>query len=159
MYAYIAVTHRSVSPVLVKTDAGVQRLVYYVSKSPQEADIRYLSFKKAILVIVHAIRKLPHYFQAHIVIILTQLPLQAFLQRSNHTGRIVKCGTILEAFNIKYLPRTAIKRQVLANLVAEFTKCTEETWIEDSKVSRVWVLAVSIPYPPSWKIYTDRATN
>ena len=33
-------------------------------------------------------------------------------------GRI----TVLEAFDIKYMPRTPVKGQVLMNLVAEFTK-------------------------------------
>ena len=33
-------------------------------------------------------------------------------------GRI----TVLRAFDIKYMPRTPIKGQVLANLVAKFTK-------------------------------------
>ena len=36
-------------------------------------------------------------------------------------GRIVKWGTVLGAFDIKYMPRTSVKGQVLADLVAEFT--------------------------------------
>ena len=37
---------------------------------------------------------------------------------------IIKYGriTVLGAFDIKYMPRTPIKGQVLANLVAEFTE-------------------------------------
>ena len=31
-------------------------------------------------------------------------------------------GTILGAFDIKYMPRTSVKGQVLVNLVAEFAK-------------------------------------
>ena len=34
-------------------------------------------------------------------------------------------GTILRAFDIKYMSRTAIKGQVLTDLVAEFTKHPE----------------------------------
>ena len=37
-------------------------------------------------------------------------------------GKIAKWGTILEAFDIKYMPRTSVKSQVLADLVAEFAK-------------------------------------
>ena len=33
---------------------------------------------------------------------------------------------ILGAFDIKYMPRTSIKGQVLADLVAEFAECPEE---------------------------------
>ena len=71
---------------------------------------------------VQATRKLPHYFQAHIVIVLTQLPLRSILWSANYTGRIAKWGTILEAFDIKYMPRTSVKGQVLADLVVEFTE-------------------------------------
>ena len=78
--------------------------------------------EKAILAVVLGTRKLPHYFQAHIVVVLTQLLLKAILRSINYTGRIAKWGTILRAFNIKYMPRTSVKGQVLADLVAEFTE-------------------------------------
>ena len=71
---------------------------------------------------VHATRKLPHYFQSHTVVVLTQLPLRYLLRSADYTGRIAKWGTILRAFDIKYMPRTSVKGQVLANLVAEFAK-------------------------------------
>ena len=79
LFAYIAVAPHAVSLVLVRDDNGVQRPVYYVSKSLHEAEVRYLPLEKAILAIVHATRKLPHYFQVHTVIVLTQLPLRAVL--------------------------------------------------------------------------------
>ena len=47
---------------------------------------------------------------------------QSLLRRVDYTGRIAKWGTILGAFDIKYMPRTSIKGQVLADLVAEFTE-------------------------------------
>ena len=57
---------------------------------------------------------------------LTQLPLKSVLRSADYTGRIAKWGTILGAFDIKYMPRTSIKGQVLADLVAEFVECPEE---------------------------------
>ena len=80
------------------------------------------SVGKAIMVVVHATRKLPHYFQARIVVVLTQFPLRSILQSADHRGRIAKWGKTLGVFDIKYMPRTSIKGQVLANLVAEFAK-------------------------------------
>ena len=79
LYAYIVVTDHVVSLVLVRTKNGMQMPVYYVSKSLQEAETRYLPLEKAVLAIIHATRKLPHYFQVHTVVVLTQLPLQALL--------------------------------------------------------------------------------
>ena len=75
LYAYLAVDY-AVSLVLVKNENGIQRPVYYFSKSLHEAETHYLSLEEAVLAIVHAMRKLPHYFQAHTVVVLTQLPLQ-----------------------------------------------------------------------------------
>ena len=80
-----------------------------MSKSLHEAEIRYLPSEKAILAIVHGTWKLPHYFQAHTVVILTQLPLKAILWSADYTRRIAKWGTILGAFDIKYMPRTSVK--------------------------------------------------
>ena len=71
LFAYIAVAPHAVSLVLIRMENGIQRPVYYVSKSLHEAKIRYLPLEKAILVVVQVTRKLPHYFQAHTVIVLT----------------------------------------------------------------------------------------
>ena len=79
LFAYIAVAPHAVSLVLIRVDNGKQRPVYYVSKSLHEAEIRYLPLENAILVVVHGTQKLPHYFQARTVVILTQLPLKAIL--------------------------------------------------------------------------------
>ena len=78
--------------------------------------------EKAILAVVHGTRKLLNYFQAHTVIVLTQLPLRAVLRSADYMGRIAKWGTILGAFDIKYMSCTFVKGQILANLVAEFTE-------------------------------------
>ena len=75
LFAYIAIVSHTVSLVLVRNDDGVQRSFYYVRKSLHEAEIRYLLLERAILAVVHATRKHPHYFQAHTVMVLTQLPL------------------------------------------------------------------------------------
>ena len=63
-----------------------------------------------------------HYFQAHTVVVLTQLPFKAILRSVDYTRRVAKWGTLLGAFDIRYMPRTSIKGQVLTDLVAEFTE-------------------------------------
>ena len=62
LFAYIAVALYAISLVLIRVDSGIQRPVYYVSKSLNEVEVRYLPLEKAILAVVHAKRKLPHYF-------------------------------------------------------------------------------------------------
>ena len=95
--------------MLIRVDNGIQRPVYYVSKSLNEVEVRYLPLEKAILAMVHAIRKLSHYFQAHTMVVLTRFPLKSVLRSVDYTGRVAKWGTILGAFDIKYMPRTSIK--------------------------------------------------
>ena len=109
LFAYIVMALYAISFVLIRVDSGIRRPVYYVSKSLNEAEVRYLPLEKAILAVVYATRKLPHYFQAHTVVVLTQLPLKSTLRSADYTGRIAKWGTILGAFDIKYMPRTSIK--------------------------------------------------
>ena len=62
LYAYLVVIDYAVNLVLVRNEDRVERLVYYISKSLQEAETRYLPLEKAVLAIVHATRKLPYYF-------------------------------------------------------------------------------------------------
>ena len=75
LFAYIVVASHAVSLVLIRVDDGVHMPVYYVNKSLHEAKGRYLPLKKVVLAVVHATHKLPHYFQSHTVVVLTQLPL------------------------------------------------------------------------------------
>lgn len=100
--------------------------------------------EKAILAIVHAMRKLPHYFQAYTVVVLTQLPLQSLLRRFDYTERIAKWGMILGVYDIKYLPYTTIKGQVLADLVAEFVEYLERAIVEKGESMGVHVMAITI---------------
>ena len=49
LFAYIVVALYAVSLVLIRVDGGIQRLVYYVSKSLHEAEVCYLPLEKVIL--------------------------------------------------------------------------------------------------------------
>uniref|UniRef100_A0A2N9FJP4 RNase H type-1 domain-containing protein n=1 Tax=Fagus sylvatica TaxID=28930 RepID=A0A2N9FJP4_FAGSY len=76
------------------------------------------------------------------------------LEKADFTGRIWKWGAKISALGVKYLPRTAIKGQVLADFVAEFTPTSEQKNIgettpqEDSPECTGW-----------WKVYVDGASN
>ena len=71
LFAYIAMAFYAISFMLIRVDSGIQRPIYYVNKSLNEAKMRYFPLEKAILTVVHVTRKLPHYFQAHTVVVLT----------------------------------------------------------------------------------------
>ena len=158
-FAYIAVAPYTVSLLLIQLDCGVQWPIYYVSKSLHEAEVRYLPLEKAILAVVFGTRKLPYYFQAHTVIVFTQLLLKAILRSVDYTGRVAKWGTILGAFDIKYIPRTSIKGQVLADLVAEFTKPLIEELKSAENTDEKLVGTISQYGLPTWEVYVDGASN
>ena len=54
LYAYIVMALYAVSLVLIRHDNGLQKPIYFVSKSLHEAEVRYLPLEKAILAVVHA---------------------------------------------------------------------------------------------------------
>ena len=93
------------------------------------------------------------------MVVLTQLPLKSILQSADYTRRIAKWGTILRSFDIKYMPCTFVKGQVLANLVAEFAECPEEMDGENHNLGERSIGMVSIQCLMPWELYVDRAAN
>ena len=85
LFMYLSVSDHAVSAMLLR-DRGIQQPVYYISKTLVDAETRYLPLEKLVLALVHTIRKLTHYFQAHTVVVLTEYPLQSLLKRSDFMG-------------------------------------------------------------------------
>jgi len=82
-----------------------------------DAETQYLPLEKMTLTLVHATRKLPHYFQAYMMWVLTEYPLQSLLRRLDFTGRIAKWGTRLGTFDIRYKLRISLR-----------VKCWQTLW-------------------------------
>ena len=120
LFMYLSVSEHALSTVLLR-DQGVQQLVYYISKTLVDVETRYLPLEKLVLALIHATTKLSQYFQAHTVFVLTEYLLQSLLKRTDFTGRIAKWGTRLGSFDIRCRPRNAVKGQVLAHFVVEFS--------------------------------------
>ena len=147
LFTYVAVAPHAVNLVLVQVDSGIRMPVYYVSKSLHEVEVHYLPLEKAILAIVHITRKPSHYFQSHTVVVLTQLLLSSLLRSTDYTGRIAKWGTILRAFDIKYIPCTSVMGQVLADLMAEFAESPLEKEVKTQCMDEELVGTISMQEP------------
>ena len=65
-------------------------------------------------------------------------------------GKIAKWGTVLGAFDIKYMPRTSVKGQVLADLVAEFTEPSLEETSTTQNMNGKSVGTISLQKPSFW---------
>ena len=70
---------------------------------------------------------------------------------------MAKRGTILGAFDIRYLSRTAIKRQVLADLVAEFTEGAESGGNKELDKAGRGMITIAASSSSYWELYVDGA--
>ena len=75
---YLIVSKHAMNAVLLKNQEGTQRPIYYINKMLVDIETIYLPLKKLALALVHATRKLPHYFQAHTVYVLMEYPPTIF---------------------------------------------------------------------------------
>ena len=57
------------------------------------------------------------------------------------------------------MPRTSVKGQVLADLVAEFAECPEEMNVKQHSMDEKSVGLISAQCPSPWKVYVDGAAN
>ena len=106
---------------LVKEEDRVQKPIYYTSRALRGAEEKYPPMEKLAFAFVMAARKLKLYFQAHIVVILTNKPLRRAMSNPETIGRMALWATKLSEFDVQYHPYTAIKGQVVADFIAEFT--------------------------------------
>jgi hypothetical protein len=128
MMLYISATSTMVSAaIMVEIEEEghvykVQRPVYYISEVLTDSKIRYPHVQKLLYALLITSRKLRHYFEGHKITVVTNFPLRDILRNRDATGRISKWAVELGALNIVFSPRKAIKSQVLADFVAEWTE-------------------------------------
>ncbi|GKF25235.1 NYNRIN-like protein, partial [Tanacetum coccineum] len=87
---HLATVKESISVVLaIKRNEGWTP-IYFVSSVLQGAELNYLALEKLILALVHAVRRLQRYFQAHTITVLTNTPIKQILTGPEKTGRVAK---------------------------------------------------------------------
>ena len=100
----------TVSDVLFKEgEDGRQRPVFFVSKSLTDAETRYNHLEQVALALRIAAKKLRPYFQAHPIMVLTNLPLRSTIHKSDLSGRMARWSIELSEYGILYKPRLAKK--------------------------------------------------
>ncbi|PKA57863.1 RNA-directed DNA polymerase like [Apostasia shenzhenica] len=118
---YLGVSDTVVSTVLVNDDSGVQHPMFYISHILLDAESRYLILESLALALLMMARKLRPYFQSCTIQVVTDQPLLKILHTPEVSGRLLKWSIELGEYDIKYVPRTAIKAQALADFVAELS--------------------------------------
>ena len=64
---------------------------------------------------------------------MSTAPLRDLINNRDATGRVAKWGIELAAFDIEYKPHTAIKSQILAGFVVDWTETAENSGPSDSE--------------------------
>ncbi|XP_013629885.1 PREDICTED: uncharacterized protein LOC106335812 [Brassica oleracea var. oleracea] len=118
---YLAVSEHAVSAVLVRKEGSKQLPIYYVSKALLDAETHYSHLEKLDIALIVAACKLRPYFQAHPIVVVTSFPIKLVLHKPEVSGRLAKWAVELGEYDVIFRPATAIKSQVLANFVAEFS--------------------------------------
>ena len=108
------------SDALFKEDEDrKQRPVFFVSKFLANAETRYIHLEQAALALRVATKKLCLYFQAHPIVVLTNLPLQSTIHKPDFSGSMARWAIELSEFGIQYKLRLDKKRQVLVDFLVE----------------------------------------
>ena len=117
---YLVVSDVAVCVVLFKEgEDGRQRPVFFISKSLADAKTRYSHLEQVALALRIAAKKLRPYFQAHPIVLLTNLPLRNTIHKPDLLGRMARWAIELSEYGILYKPRLAKKGQVLADFLVE----------------------------------------
>ena len=101
---------------------------------------KYPHVQKLLYALLITSRKPCHNFDEHKVIVVSNFPLGDVLHNRDATGHISKWSVKLRAQNIEFVSRKAIKSQVLADFIAEWTEVQQPT---------------STVILDHWKIYFD----
>ncbi|XP_075666693.1 uncharacterized protein LOC142636372 [Castanea sativa] len=138
LFLYLAVSSAAISAALIREEGKVQKPVYFISWALRGAEERYPQMEKLTFALVTVARKLKPYFQAHTINVLTDKPLRRAMSSPEATGRMALWAIELSEFDIRYQPWAAVKGQILADFVAEFTT-TKDQGAKETPIWRVHI--------------------
>jgi hypothetical protein len=95
--------------------------MYYICEVLSETKAHYPQIQNLLYAVVLARHKLQHYFEAHPVTVVSSFLLGEIIRNPDAAGRIAKWSVELMGETLAYVPHKAIKSQILADFVAEWT--------------------------------------
>jgi hypothetical protein len=138
---YIAASPCVVSAALVQEQdrEGTTRQCpfYYVSEVLTASKCNMTELEKIAYAVVMASRKLCHYFEAFKVWVTSDRGLGELFINPEASVCIAKWAAELSSYHITFEPRTAIKSQVLADFIMDWTG---PTWQQEESPEKVWTI-------------------
>ena len=126
LFLYLVVSNTIRSLALIREEGNIQKPIYYTSQAFQGAEVSYPRMEKIAFTLLVASIKLRPHFQAHPIVVMTNQPIRKTMNKID-VGQLIQWVIELSQFDIEYRPRAAIKPQVLADFIAEFTyPCKKE---------------------------------
>ncbi|XP_070054485.1 uncharacterized protein [Nicotiana tomentosiformis] len=154
---YISAQERSVGELLAQeNNDGKENSIYYLSRMMTLNELNYSPIEKVCLTRVFSIQKLKHYFQYHVVrLVSRENPIKFVMSKPVLSDRLARWYLQFQQFEIVYIPQKAIKGQALADFLADHPipddlETTDELPDEDAMV-----IKVELP----WKMYIDGAAH
>jgi hypothetical protein len=111
--------------------------VYYVSEVLTASKCNMTELEKIAYAVVMASRKLRHYFEAFKVRVTSDRGLGELFRNPEALVRIAKWAAELSGYHITFEPRTAIKSQVLADFIIDWTGPITQS---DTSAETVWTI-------------------
>ena len=87
--------------------------MYYTSKALRGVKGQYPLIEKLAFALIMASRKLRHYFQAHVINVMTDHLLKKAMNKLEAARRLIQWAVELSEFDIRYQPRHADRKSVV----------------------------------------------
>ncbi|XP_019246569.1 PREDICTED: uncharacterized protein LOC109226231 [Nicotiana attenuata] len=152
---YISAQERSVGALLAQgNNGGKENALYYLSRMMTPNELKYSPIEKLRLALVFSIQKMKHYFQAHVVRLVSRAnPIKFVMSKPVLSDRLERWYLQFQQFEIVYVPQKAVNGQALADFLA------------DHPIPNDWELSDELPdkdamvieIQPPWKMYFDGA--
>jgi ribonuclease HI len=130
--------------------------VYFISEVIHEAKTRYLEVHKLLYAVLITSRKLRHYFQAHMISVVTWYPPMVILRNPNTTDNIVKWAAELAEFELDFIPHHAVKSQVLTDFIIDWTPSASPPGGSDDNEPEP---RASVFTGPHWTLFFDGSSR
>ncbi|XP_060200582.1 uncharacterized protein LOC132628835 [Lycium barbarum] len=154
---YIAAHERSAGALLAQeNDEKKENALYYLSRMMTPNEINYSPIEKLCLALVFSIKKMKHYFLAHVVrLVLKANPIKFVMSKPVLSDRLTRWYLQFQQFEIVYISQKAVKGQVLADFLANHPIPDDWELSDDLPDEDAMLMEIQ----PPWKIYFDGAAH